>query len=67
MDWINLAEDTYNVTDFMNMAVNVQVPWKYREFFWLAEEPVVSQEGLCCVQAGVQLVQLVYSWCAADV
>jgi len=33
MDWINLTEDVYNLTDFMNMAVNVQVPWKYEEFF----------------------------------
>jgi hypothetical protein len=33
MDWVNLAEDTYNVTEFVNVTVNVQVPWKYEEFF----------------------------------
>lgn len=33
MDWINLTEDGDKVTDFMNMAVNSQVPQNCEEFF----------------------------------
>jgi len=75
MDSINLTEDMYNLTDFMSMAVNVQVPQKYEEFFLAGWGTSSFSRGTLLRVVGVQLgcnlcaasVQLVCSWCVIGV